>query len=108
MSRSAARFLRPPGRIIPSPFDLGTVQFGPTPDGRAAVYTAEYPELFTPREDGWELLAKLRASKTDDNLLLLKTVMTAGHGGASGRFDKLHEVALAYAFALLVCGKAGS
>jgi hypothetical protein len=47
----SARFLRPPGRIIPSPFDLGTVQFGPTPDGRAAVYTAEYPELFTPRDE---------------------------------------------------------
>jgi hypothetical protein len=46
-----ARFLRPPGRIIPSPFDIGTVQFGPTPDGRAAVYSAEYPELFTPRDE---------------------------------------------------------
>jgi hypothetical protein len=46
-----ARFLRPPGRIIPSPFDIGTVQFGPTSDGRAAVYTAEYPELFTPRDE---------------------------------------------------------
>jgi hypothetical protein len=43
------RFLRPPGRIIPSPFDTGTVQFGPIPDG-AAVYTAQYPQLFTPRD----------------------------------------------------------
>jgi hypothetical protein len=43
------RFLRPPGRIIPSPFDTGTVQFGPTPDA-AAVYTAQYPQLFTPRD----------------------------------------------------------
>jgi hypothetical protein len=47
----SARFLRPPGRIIPSPFDLGTVQFGPTPDGSTAVYRAEYPELFTPRDE---------------------------------------------------------
>ena len=47
----SARFLRPPGRLIPSPFDLGTVQFGPTPDGDAAVYRAEYPELFTPRDE---------------------------------------------------------
>lgn len=44
------RFLRPPGRIIPSPFDTGTVQFGPTPDGGGAVYTAQYPQLFTPRD----------------------------------------------------------
>lgn len=67
--------------------------------------------LTDPRVTYWEpakWVAKLRATKTDDNLLLLKTVMTAGHGGASGRFDKLHEVALAYAFALLVSGKAGS
>ncbi len=65
--------------------------------------------LTDPRVTYWEpakWVAKLRATKTDDNLLLLHTVMTAGHGGASGRFDKLHEVALAYAFALLVCGKA--
>ncbi|MPZ09673.1 MAG: prolyl oligopeptidase family serine peptidase [Kiloniellaceae bacterium] len=66
--------------------------------------------LTDPRVTYWEpakWVARLRAAKTDDNLLLLKTVMTAGHGGASGRFDKLHEVALSYAFALLVCGKAG-
>jgi hypothetical protein len=43
------RFLRPPGRIIPSPFDTGTVHIGPTPDA-AAVYTAQYPQLFTPRD----------------------------------------------------------
>ena len=65
--------------------------------------------LTDPRVTYWEpakWVARLRATKTDDNLLLLHTVMTAGHGGASGRFDKLREVALAYAFALLVCGKA--
>jgi len=64
--------------------------------------------LTDPRVTYWEpakWVAKLRATKTDDNLLLLHTVMTAGHGGASGRFDKLYEVALAYAFALLVSGK---
>ncbi len=43
-------------------------------------------------------VAKLRAMKTDNNLLLLKTNMEAGHGGASGRFDYLKEVALNYAF----------
>ena len=44
--------------------------------------------------------AKLRALKTDANLLLLKTNMGAGHGGASGRYDALRETALDYAFLL--------
>jgi oligopeptidase B len=43
-------------------------------------------------------VARLRAMKTDKNLLLLKTNMEAGHGGASGRFDYLKDVALQYAF----------
>jgi oligopeptidase B len=51
-------------------------------------------------------IAKLRAMKTDNNLLLLRTNMDAGHGGASGRFDRLKEVALAYAFALMITGRA--
>jgi oligopeptidase B len=45
-------------------------------------------------------VAKLRTLKTDNNLLLLYTDMTAGHGGASGRFNRLHEIALEYAFML--------
>ncbi len=45
-------------------------------------------------------VAKLRDLKTDDNLLLLHTDMDAGHGGASGRFESLKEVALEYAFLL--------
>jgi len=51
----------------------------------------------------WEpakYVAKLRALKTDDNVLLLKTNMEAGHGGASGRYDYLREVAFDYAFVL--------
>jgi oligopeptidase B len=47
-------------------------------------------------------VAKLRELKTDDNWLLLHVNMDAGHGGASGRFDHLREVALAYAFAIAV------
>lgn len=43
-------------------------------------------------------VAKLRDMKTDNNLLLLKTDMETGHGGASGRFEALKEVALEYAF----------
>ncbi|QDO95057.1 S9 family peptidase [Formosa sediminum] len=43
-------------------------------------------------------VAKLRDVKTDDNLLLFKIDMDAGHGGASGRFESLKEVALEYAF----------
>ena len=45
-------------------------------------------------------VAKLRAHKTDGNLLLLKTNMDAGHGGASGRFESLKEDALEFAFIL--------
>jgi oligopeptidase B len=43
-------------------------------------------------------VAKLRATKTDKNVLLLKTDMEVGHGGASGRFDYLKDIALNYAF----------
>ena len=49
-------------------------------------------------------VAKLRATKTDHNLLLLHTDMEAGHGGASGRFKALHDVARQYAFMFLVLG----
>lgn len=58
----------------------------------------------------WEAakwVAKLRASKTDDNLLLLKTEFGAGHGGMSGRYQALRDVALEYAFLLKVFGMAG-
>jgi oligopeptidase B len=64
--------------------------------------------LTDPRVTYWEpskWVAKLRATKTDSNLLLLKINMDAGHAGASGRFDRLKEDALAYAFALKVTGK---
>ncbi len=45
-------------------------------------------------------IAKLREYKTDENVLLLQTNMEAGHGGASGRFDALKEVAREYSFIL--------
>ncbi|NBN78514.1 prolyl oligopeptidase family serine peptidase [Microvirga tunisiensis] len=65
--------------------------------------------LTDPRVTYWEpakWVARLRAVKTGDSLLMLKTNMEAGHGGASGRFDRLKEVALVQAFALKVTGRA--
>ena len=67
--------------------------------------------LTDPRVTYWEpakWIAKLRAMNTSDNLLLLKTNMGAGHGGSSGRFERLKETALDYAFALKVAGRAGT
>ena len=49
--------------------------------------------------------AKLREYKTDDNLLLLKTEMNAGHGGRSGRDGAIEEIALDYAFVLKITEK---
>jgi oligopeptidase B len=49
-------------------------------------------------------VAKLRANKTDDNLLLLRTKMQAGHGGVSGRYKRYKETAFVYAFILDVLG----
>ncbi len=49
-------------------------------------------------------VAKLRANKRDDNLLLLRTKMQAGHGGVSGRYKRYKETAFVYAFILDVLG----
>jgi len=57
----------------------------------------------------WEpakYVAKLRTLKTDSNVLLLKTIMEAGHGGASGRYDALKELAFTYSFVLDQAGLA--
>jgi oligopeptidase B len=79
------------------------------------VGAQNYPAIFAfagltdPRVTYWEpakWVAKLRELKTDDNLLVLKTNMSAGHGGASGRFEALKEIAVDYAFALKVAGLA--
>jgi oligopeptidase B len=73
-----------------------------------------YPHIFAlggltdPRVTYWEpakWVAKLRTRNTSNNLLLLKITMDQGHGGASGRFDRLKEVAEVYAFGLMVAGK---
>jgi oligopeptidase B len=63
--------------------------------------------LSDPRVTYWEpakWVARLRQLKTDDKVIAFRTNMEAGHAGASGRFDRLKEVALAYAFAIKVTG----
>nr|WP_226700021.1 S9 family peptidase [Qipengyuania gaetbuli] len=77
------------------------------------VMAQDYPPLLVtaglndPRVTYWEpakWVAKLREYKTDDNELLLKTNMGAGHGGKSGRFASIYEVAEEYAFILWQLG----
>lgn len=77
------------------------------------VTRQDYPPMlvlagfYDTRVNFWEpakWVAKLRANKTDDNLLLLQTNMNAGHGGSSGRYDYLKEIALTYAFVLNILG----
>ena len=71
------------------------------------VVAQAYPNMLItaglndPRVQYWEpakWTAKLRVTKTDDNLLLLKTEMGAGHGGQSGRYGRLEDRAFEYAF----------
>ena len=64
--------------------------------------------LTDPRVTYWEptkWVAKLREKTTGTEPILLKTNMGAGHGGASGRFQRLEEIAFEYAFAIKVAGK---
>ena len=78
-----------------SPYDNVTAQ-----DYPALLITAG---LNDSRVKYWEpakWTAKLREVKTDNNLLLLKTNMSAGHGGASGRYESLKEIAFEYTFVL--------
>lgn len=73
------------------------------------IRAQSYPSIlavagfYDSRVNYWEAAkwtARLRAAKIDSNLLLLYTNMKAGHGGASGRYDYLEEVALIYTFIL--------
>nr|WP_157082986.1 S9 family peptidase [Novosphingobium lentum] len=85
-----------------SPYDNVTAQAYPP-----TLVTAG---LNDPRVTYWEpakWVAKLREQKTDDNELLLKTIMGAGHGGKSGRFESLRETAEEFAFILWQLGVGG-
>jgi oligopeptidase B len=79
------------------------------------VVAKDYPAILAmggltdPRVTYWEpakWIARLRATMTGGGPVLLRTNMGAGHGGASGRFNRLDEVAIAYAFALWAVGMA--
>jgi len=77
------------------------------------IRAADYPAMLVrvslndsqvPYWEGAKYVAKLRAAKTDKNVLLLKANMGAGHGGASGRYDALRDTAFDYAFILSQLG----
>ncbi len=80
------------------------------------VTAQAYPDMLVlagvsdPRVTYWEpakWVARLRAAATNDPLIILKTNMDAGHGGASGRFKRLEEVAMIQAFVLSAIGDPG-
>ena len=79
------------------------------------VAAKDYPAILAmggltdPRVTYWEpakWIARLRATMTGGGPVLLRTNMGAGHGGASGRFNRLDEIAIVYAFALWAVGMA--
>lgn len=100
------------GNPIESAREFGIIRsYSPYDNVEAKAYPHifAYGGLTDPRVTYWEpakWIAKLRRLNTSDNLVLLKTNMEAGHGGASGRFEQLREMALDYAFALKITGLA--
>jgi oligopeptidase B len=79
------------------------------------VHAANYPAMLVkvslndsqvPYWEGAKFVAKIRELRTDHNPLMLKVNMGAGHGGASGRYDAIHETAFDYAFMLWQMGLA--
>jgi oligopeptidase B len=82
-----------------SPYDNVAKQNYPAMLVKVSVNDSQVPYW-----EGTKLVAKLRAMKTDNNPLLLKVNFGAGHGGASGRYDALHETAFDYAFMLWQMG----
>ena len=99
------------GNPITSATDYATMSSYSPYDNVAAQ---DYPPILAvagltdPRVTYWEpakWVAKLREIKTDDNPVLFRINMDAGHAGASGRFSRLEEVAYVYAYALKLTGK---
>ncbi|CAN5359139.1 oligopeptidase B [soil metagenome] len=85
------------------------IQYSPYDNVRAQNYPNMLIEISlndsqVPYWEGAKFAAKLRELKTDNNVILLKTNMGAGHGGSSGRFDRLKEIAFEYAYALAQVG----
>ena len=85
------------------------VQYSPYENVKAQKYPNMLIEISlndsqVPYWEGAKFAAKVRELKTDDNTILLKTNMGAGHGGSSGRYDRLKEVAFDYAYALTQVG----
>jgi len=100
------------GNPIESEADFKTIlSYSPYDNVAARDYPAilAMAGLTDPRVTYWEpakWIARLRATMTSGGPVLLRTNMGAGHGGASGRFHRLDEVAIAYAFALWAVGQA--
>jgi oligopeptidase B len=100
------------GNPIESATDFRTIlSYSPYDNVAAKDYPAilAMGGLTDPRVTYWEpakWIARLRATMTGGGPVLLRTNMGAGHGGASGRFDRLDEIAIAYAFALWAVGMA--
>jgi oligopeptidase B len=100
------------GNPIESEADFKTIlSYSPYDNVAARDYPAilAMGGLTDPRVTYWEpakWIARLRATMTSGGPVLLRTNMGAGHGGASGRFHRLDEVAIAYAFALWAVGLA--
>jgi len=98
------------GNPIDSEKDFSTIlSYSPYDNVAAKDYPAilAMGGLTDPRVTYWEpakWIARLRATMTGGGPVLLRTNMGAGHGGASGRFDRLDEVAIVYAFALWAVG----
>jgi oligopeptidase B len=84
-----------------SPYD--NVEAVDYPNGRTMPALLVTTSLHDSQVQYWEpakWVAKLRATKTDGNRLLLRTKMEAGHGGVSGRYKRYKETAFIYAFLL--------
>jgi oligopeptidase B len=84
-----------------SPYDNVAAKAYPTMLIKVSLNDSQVPYW-----EGTKFVAKLRAMKTDSNPVLLKVNMGAGHGGSSGRYDALHDLAFDYAFLLTQLGAA--